>query len=244
MSTTQNTISSYNKFAKEYTENITSDTNFWNKYLESPALLETLPKDMSSKRVLDLGCGSGESSKKLLERGANVTGIDISEEMIKIAQNELPDYEFLVSDMENLKFENDSFDIVSSSLALHYVQDLKKTFSEVYRVLSKEGIFVFSMNHPVSTSSEKVLIDGEKKFVLKPYFHNDLYQWSMIGGQMQMDSYHHKFSDITNGLIEVGFNIEKVIETTPVPEGKNVSPENYEMTMQIPSFIVYRVVKN
>lgn len=244
MSTTPKTIASYNKFAEDYTQYINNASNFWNKYIEEPAMQELLQEIVHNKKVLDLGCGSGISTKKLKEWGAEAIGIDISENMIEIAKRTLPDTTFVIADMEKLPFKDNSFDVVSCSMSLHYINDLGPTFEEVYRVLKTKGVFVFSTHHPTSSAKKSVLIDGKKEYILKPYFHNEMYQLVMAGGKMVLDCYQHTFSSTLNKLIEAGFVISKVVETTPVKEGKVVSPTDYEKTMRIPSFIVIKVTKS
>lgn len=243
MSTTNQTIDSYNNFAEEYTNQITSQNNFWNKYLEAPAMENLLKDKVSGKAVLDLGCGSGVSTIKLKNWNANVVGVDISEKMVDIAKREYPEINFNVASVEDLPFPENRFDIVASSLVFHYIQDLTKVFKEVNRVLKTSGSLIFSMHHPFHGSRERVVINDEKRYVMAPYFHNNKYQWSMFGGEMVLEVYHHTFSNIANSLIESGFSIEKVVETVPVEEGKLINAKDYELTSNYPSFIVFSAKK-
>lgn len=243
MSTTKKTIDSYNKFAQDYTNYLNDSSNFWNAYLEAPALISILKPLVSNKKVLDLGCGSGISSKKLIDINAKVVGIDISEEMIKIAKKSIANANFYVGNIENLPFNNQEFDVVSSSLALHYIEDLYPVFCEVSRVLKKGGSFVFSIHHPFFNCRKKVIIDGETNYVFTSYFTKHKYEWSMLSGEMTLDSYHHTFAEIANNLIKAKFNITQVVETTPIPEGEKISPEDYKKTMEYPSFIIFKAQK-
>src|SRR5436305_4803923 len=61
-------------------------------------------------RLLDIGCGSGYAAQMASERGASVTGIDITPELIEIARERLPGANFIVGAMDDLPFENQSFD--------------------------------------------------------------------------------------------------------------------------------------
>lgn len=241
--TTKNTVNSYNKHAKDYNEYVNRDSNFWNRYLEVPAMKKALKGKVSGKYVLDLGCGSGVSTGHLIDLGAEVVGIDISEKMIDVAKQNYPNNEFFVESMEKLHFEDNTFDVVSSSLALHYNQKLYPTFKEVGRVLKPKGRFVFSTSHPLFDVRRKVLIEGKKEYVLENYFQNDKKKWTMFDKEMEVETYHHTFSDLTNNLIDAGFLICEVVETRPIPEGKKVSPSDYEHTMKIPSFIIFESIK-
>ena len=102
-----------------------------NNLFELPTLFSLLP-DLTGKRILDLGCGAGERCTDYLKRGAaRVTGIDISEKMLAAAQieNSDPDITYLKMPMEDIGSIDDTFDVVLSSLALHYVEDFSGVFS-------------------------------------------------------------------------------------------------------------------
>ena len=110
----------YDKFAKERQEQLKKGEKRPHRFIEKPMMRELLP-NLTGKKVLMLGCGTGEESLMLNEFGAtDIVGIDLSEESIRLAKESYPNCEFLVGDMHKLPFENDSFDFVYSSLAIHY----------------------------------------------------------------------------------------------------------------------------
>ena len=74
----------YDSIASIYDKKRT-DKTIYNDYIEMPAVLSLL-KDIRGKKILDLGCGTGVLSKILKNRGAMVSGIDISPKMIEIAK--------------------------------------------------------------------------------------------------------------------------------------------------------------
>jgi len=158
MSTDQQTVTSYTQGAEEY--NRVQPNSFYHKYVEKPAMLSLLP-DLQGKKVLCIGVGTGQEAKELSDRGASVVGIDISEGMINQARKNFPGIEFLVKDMMNHDFEADTFDLVYSSLALHYAEDLPALFRNIWRVIKPEGILLFSTTHPIFDSV--VDIDSEEK---------------------------------------------------------------------------------
>ena len=100
-------------------------------------------------RGLDLGCGTGFLYR--LSKWKNLIGIDIAEDMVKFYKNF--NKNCLVADIENLPFKENSFDFVVSNFALHWT-DIKKSFEETFRVLKKEGYFVF--NIPFKGSMEVI----------------------------------------------------------------------------------------
>ncbi len=98
-------------------------------------------------KVLDIGCGGGLACEFLAKRGAHVSGIDLSFNSIKAAQEHAKksnlqiDYQCGVA--ENLPYEENTFDVVVCFDVLEHVEDWKKAIGEIYRVLNKNGIFLF-----------------------------------------------------------------------------------------------------
>ncbi|MDP2684041.1 MAG: class I SAM-dependent methyltransferase [bacterium] len=115
--------------------------------IEEPIVKKILKKYPLGK-VLDLGCGTGRYSLYLDSLGHSVTGIDISEDMIKLAREKSRKVQFIQGDIRNLPFEDNRFDIVVSGLAVHYVKNLEKTINEFSRVLRPGGQLVISSIHP------------------------------------------------------------------------------------------------
>lgn len=110
-------------------------------------LLEKLPSNLSGKRVLDLGCGTGYFSALLQERGADLVCVDISQGMLDKAQQRCGKKgraTFVLADAENLPFGENSFDYVFSSLALQWCCDLSYPLKEIRRVLREGGKGLFS----------------------------------------------------------------------------------------------------
>jgi 2-polyprenyl-3-methyl-5-hydroxy-6-metoxy-1,4-benzoquinol methylase len=88
------------------------------------------------KNLLEYGCGTGSYSKQWLKMGARVTGIDISEEGIKMAKKDMADSafhaDFHVMDAEKTSFHDGSFDLVVGTGILHHL-DLAKSYRELSR---------------------------------------------------------------------------------------------------------------
>jgi ubiquinone/menaquinone biosynthesis C-methylase UbiE len=96
-----------------------------------------LAGDVTGRRILDAGCGSGPLSSALRDRGAVVTGIDTSAGMLALARRRLGDDVALhVVDLSDpLPFGDGTFDDVVASLVLHYLEDWGPTLAELRRVL-------------------------------------------------------------------------------------------------------------
>ena len=121
---------------------------------EWPVLRALLP-DMRGRKVLDLGCGYGWFCRWARENGAaDILGIDVSEKMLARAAATTQDQaiRYQRADMEQLELPSAAFDLVYSSLALHYVKDLDRLMAQVHRSLVPGGSLVFSAEHPIYTA--------------------------------------------------------------------------------------------
>ena len=94
-------------------------------------------------KILDVGCGTGNFSMKLAEMGCEVVGVDVSEEMLKLAEEKSKDnnmdIEFHKMDVYGLDFEDEEFDVVFSMAAFEFIKEPKKAYNEMHRVLKKNG---------------------------------------------------------------------------------------------------------
>lgn len=111
-------------------------------------LLDRFIKMTNNGKLLDAGCGPGQTTKYIYEKGGNVTGIDISSEMISAARNLNPAIQFNVDDMFNLKFKNNEMAGISSFYSIVNFQypDIHTIFTEFYRVLDYKGILLISFH--------------------------------------------------------------------------------------------------
>ena len=127
-------------------------------YLES--MLEEIPgyeelqaetaratEGVRAGRILELGVGTGETSRRLLERhpGAHLTGIDVSPEMLEEARRRLPEADLRVARLEDPLPEG-PFDLVLSTLAVHHLDAAGKAdlFRRVAAALAPGGRFVLA----------------------------------------------------------------------------------------------------
>lgn len=128
----------YDSFAAGYdAENASS---LLNEYYERPAML-ALAGDVTGRRILDAGCGSGPLSAALRAKGATIAAFDGSAEMVAIARRRLgDDVPVTVADLAApLPFADGEFDDVVASLVLHYLEDWAGPLAELRRVLKPGG---------------------------------------------------------------------------------------------------------
>jgi ubiquinone/menaquinone biosynthesis C-methylase UbiE len=137
----------YHKCAKYY------DLIYHDKdYAKECDFLESIFTEFSKKpnSILDIGCGTGGHAIHLAKRGYEVSGIDISKEMIEVAKSKIKQKnvktEFLVSSMQEFNL-NKKFDVcISMFSSINYLlsyNDVKKTFTNIRYHLKEEGLFIF-----------------------------------------------------------------------------------------------------
>lgn len=102
-------------------------------------------------RVLDVGCGTGNFSIKLAEMGCKVIGVDVSEEMLKIAREKIREkglnIEFHQIDVYDISFNDNEFDAVFSMAAFEFIKEPKQAYNEMFRVLKPGGQLLIGTIH-------------------------------------------------------------------------------------------------
>lgn len=196
--------------------------------------LKKLLPDFQNKRVLDLGCGFGWHCEYAAQNGAkSVIGIDISKKMLEQAQkkNKFNTIQYICQPIEEIEFEENSFDIVISSLALHYIQSFEVVCKKVNHCLSKDGVFVFSVEHPVFTAygTQDWYYDEQGKKLHWPvdnYFEEGKREAVFLGEKVT--KYHKTLTTYINGLLTEGFEIIHLIEPQPEKHMMESNPEMLE----------------
>jgi len=223
-------------------QNKYDDDVFFNKYsnmnrskngLEGAGEWHELKKMMPNfkdKRVLDLGCGFGWHCRYAVENGArSVIGIDISQKMLSEAKSKTKygNIEYICMPLEDIDFPEESFDVVISSLALHYVKSFEDVLVRVYKCLSKGGNFVFSVEHPIFTAQgpQDWYYDGKGNILHWPvdhYFTEGIRNAKFLGEEVI--KYHRTLTTYLNSLIKLGFEITGVVEPKPAENMLNTVP--------------------
>jgi len=198
----------------------------------SPGELELkLLGNVKEKHVLEVGCGGGQNSIVLAKWGAKPVGLDVSEEQIKyakqLARKQNVEVSFLVAAMENLNLHSEYFDIVLSSCAVGYSENLKKTFHEVFRVLKRSGLFVFCVVHPIANRGRVVRYGKRRLWGLGNYFdrRRRTWKWQIEDKVAEFYGYGRTFQDYFDSLASAGFTVEKILEPKPYPINKMTDVE-------------------
>jgi SAM-dependent methyltransferase len=120
---------------------------------EWPSMAAMLP-DLTGLSVLDLGCGFGWFCRHAKEKGAgSVVGVDVSEKMLaRAVETSDPAIRYVRGDLDVFTLEPNTFNVVYSSLAFHYLTNLDALMAEIAKALVPGGRLVFSVEHPMFTA--------------------------------------------------------------------------------------------
>jgi ubiquinone/menaquinone biosynthesis C-methylase UbiE len=102
-------------------------------------------------RLLDVGCGSGGACQMAADLGAVITGLDASQEMIKLAQERVPNGKFLTGELEQLPFRDGAFDAVTGFNSYQFASNELNALKEAHRVTGDGGWFTFAMWSPLGS---------------------------------------------------------------------------------------------
>jgi len=212
-----------------------------NAAIDQPAMRSVLPP-LAEKRVLDLGCGFGKMCRYAIEQGAaSVVGVDISTKMLAKAREDTADprISYLQSALEDLSFAPAGFDVVVSSLALHYVERFDSICANVKAWLAAGGAFVFSVEHPMVTAYPMGRYLDEKGE--KQHWPIDNYKLEGIRHTQWITDdvikYHRSVETYVNTLIDNGFTITRLLEPEASADAIRERPELHEESRR-PTFMV------
>lgn len=220
----------YDALADQYADEI--ETHPYNAHLEFPAMTDLIP-DVDGKRVLDAGCGAGLYTEWLLDRGAEVVGVDASENMLAEARGRVDAcVEFHQADLaDGLRFaEDDEFDGIVSALVLGYIEDWTPVFEAFARALDDGGFVVCSVKHPFDEFFDG---DGEDYFAVERVTKD----WDV-----EIPYYRRSLSAMLDPILDAGLRIDRVVEPQPTEGFEEAWPERYERESKRPVFIAVRAV--
>jgi ubiquinone/menaquinone biosynthesis C-methylase UbiE len=235
LATAPSLVNDYDSLAEAYTAE--NETSLMNAYYERPATL-ALAGDVTGRRILDAGCGSGPLFAALRDRGATVTGFDGSAGMLEEARRRLgADADLQVADLADpLPFPDDSFDDVVASLVLHYLQDWGPTLTELRRVLRTGGRLIVSVDHPflINLMHRQA---GPRPDYFETY--NWTEEWTMGGQTAQMSRWNRPLHAMTDAFTAAGFRISVISEPQPVPAARELFPDDFHILNTFPSFLFF-----
>jgi SAM-dependent methyltransferase len=251
------TIKTYESLAERWTDIRQRGEVLGRSRVERPAMLRMLP-EIKGKTVLCLGCGSSDECQLMFDKGASyVMGLDASEKMIEIAKQETPGASFVCQDLDELNMQDEKFDVVWASLALHYSTDFTTLLERIYNLLKDEGEVLFSLPHPVYYGAYRKR-DGDKRQVLTGFerdgnkltVHGDCLEERLVSeklhGEFPVSFYVRSLSTVINQLIAKGFTILGADEPKaelPLADDTEETKMFIERHQQIPLVMVLRAKK-
>ena len=178
--------------------------------------------DVSRKKMLEICCGSGHSLKYHADRNAaELWGVDISHKQLENAETYLKAHGYsaklICSPMEaEMDIPTNYFDFVYSIYGIGWTTDLQGTFNKIASYLKKDGIFIFSWNHPLyfcvarSGDLSHDVIENDKLIFGRSYFDESYFTMPVNGSEVTFCN--RKISTYINALAQAGFYIEQMIE--------------------------------
>lgn len=229
-------LEAYETLASAYNNLI--DHKPHNAYYDRPNTLRLLDK-VEGKRILDAACGPGKYAEILLERGAAVTGVDLSPKMIDEAIKRNGQHgDFFVHDLEKPfeTFSDGSFDVILCALAMHYLENWDPTIREFYRLLKPGGALVISIEHP--------FFDFQY-YRSANYFKTEAVSaiWKGFGPRVEVHCYRRPLNECIRPLTENGFLLDRIEEPLPTEDFAKADPRHYRELNKFPAFLMMRALK-
>lgn len=248
--------------------------DWYNKHLEKgddtyhvkvifPNILRMLG-DVTSKKVLDMGCGQGIFSERLRDQGAFVTGVDLGKELIKLAEIKSESVKtkgthkvvYHVASSDDLfMLKEKNFDIIVCILALQNIEDLQKTISEGKRVLTENGKLFLVLNHPSFRNPKQTYwgyneADDTQYRRVDEYMSESKVKIDMTPGSFKDKkftvSFHRPLQVYMKALTKSGFVVTRLEEWTSHKESEKGPKQRAEnkARKEIPMFMCIEAVKN
>lgn len=139
----------YDQLSSSYTDLIKKCVPRYEELLNNMFLY--LNADFKPLRILDLGCGTGNLTQKIIEKfpDAEIDALDLSEEILEECKKRFANknnINYLQADFKDMQISVNEYDLVMSSIAIHHVEDPHKfeLYKKVYQCLKHGGIFIFA----------------------------------------------------------------------------------------------------
>lgn len=193
---------SYDKFRSTYDQALFND------------LIEYSKLD-SSKKVLEIGIGTGQATQYILETGCQVTAIEIGDELAEFTRKKYKDYDnldIITCDFESVELLENSYDLIYSASAFHWIP-LNEGMTKVKKLLKSDGVFAWISTSPIPDDSyEATFKDIQKVYGQYPqYFNKDMGDGSL---KYLIQMTERKLDNRGGIFKEYGFNnIEKKLYT-------------------------------
>lgn len=188
-------------------------------------------------KIADLGSASARVEEFLIKQGhipaKSFTGVEISPDQVKIAQNRVPEAEFIVGDISEVKLPEEKFDLVFSNMVLEFLDPAKlaKTMENTARALKPDGTLLYITTHP-----DKMKINSGLE---TPGVFTVKFPWGGEG-----PNYYRTKEDFIKATEGAGFKIQVTEDLNLPKEAEKIDPDEYKRYMQYPNTrLVVKAIK-
>lgn len=217
------------------------------RFVLLPAVQRYIKKASSQKRLLDLACGNGAFYTIATNKGYRYFGLDISEDMIKLARAKYPKGSYLVANANNFShLYKQKFDIILSMLllpSLKNYRDIIATLKECRKSLKPGGRLILGIAHPAFDQYMQVGLFGRQgiKTKFKGYFTQGTkfeFTKQFHNGNFTFEDYHYTVSDYINALSNAGLTLLNMDECPPNKKLQETNPSLHEKYSQFPGYLI------
>lgn len=242
----------YDRFGEAYqlSRDRRERSRLYNEYLELPCMLRAVG-EVKGRRLLDVGCGAGVHVARYARKGARVCGVDVSESMLAMARERCKDASFQLASVRKLPFPERRFDLVTASLVLDYVRDLRGALAEMARVAKRGARLFYSYESIYVDACENTTLDATSAYVLgylrtaegKLGFADiprrpRVVEWEMLPG-MRMRTYKRTLQHHVRAIVGAGLALVDVIDCFPTSGFHKRDPINYACFSKLPIFEIF-----
>lgn len=242
-------MKTWNDYAVDYDQKVGETGDLDHENIINPKILELLG-DVQDKKILDLGCGNGYFSRMLAREGANMTGVDISSDLIEIAIKKTKEQKlninYIVSDASDIKaIESNKFDIIVSNMAFMDIENIDHTIKECSRLVKDNGILLFSIVNPLFGIFERQKDEQDHYLKLTKYKTETTIINENRGYNFETIHYHRPISFYINTLARSNFLIANYEEiSTKYFKGKEIDDQEFlDFIQEFPSFLIIKAIK-
>jgi SAM-dependent methyltransferase len=200
-------------------------------------------------RILDVGCGEGQVSRRLAaaREGRRVVGVDPTARHIEVATARGGDVDYRLGVVDDLPFGDESFDAVVACLVFEHIDNLDAAIAEVSRVLAPGGTFLFMLNHPLLQTPNSGWIDDQILDPPEQYWRIGEYLTEAVNVEevepgVRVRFVHRPLGRYLNTLASHGLVLEYMHEPAP-PRGFLARCEEYALASTIPRLLGLRLRK-
>jgi len=191
----------YDKWSEQYDTNVNLTRD-----VEAKALRESLPA-RAYRRCLEIGCGTGKNTVWLAERAGRITAVDLSAEMLAKAKEKIASetVRFVQTDIkEEWNFDDGSYDLITFSLVLEHIEDIRAILQKASALLAPDGILYIGELHPFrqygGTKARFDTSEGRHEVECFTHHASDFVQAAMAQGLRILDVGEYFDNDDRSGV--------------------------------------------